>query len=223
MRPLTISQAFSNPTSSAPSCGKKKRNGLRGIKWDIDNRFVTRICRHLFDELREDVPAEARTRCVLPCYIELVTPREIRAIGPDDFRRQLVIVLGARESERDRKVTTTDERTSTETLVDCYNGLIELKDEKTRKAVSLDIGAIPMMVLPESAIRTPVFDDEMVAGNMVKPEGAVERAVATHEQCRLSMKSLLGDNVSPKLLQKLEEAPDEHTLRYHHPLLHNTY
>lgn len=53
--------------------------------------------------------------------------------------------------------------------------------------------------------------------------GAVERAVATHEQCRLSMKSLLGDNVSPKLLQKLEEAPDEHTLRYHHPLLHNTY
>lgn len=110
---------------------------------------------------------------VLTCHvdIELVTPREIRAIGPDDLRRQLVIVLGARESERGRKVTTTDERTSTETLVDCYRGLIKLKDEKTRKAVSLDIGAIPMMVLPESAIRTPVFDDEMVAGSMVKPEG----------------------------------------------------
>lgn len=114
---------------------------------------------------------------VLTCHvdIELVTPREIRAIGPDDLRRQLV-VLGARESERGRKVTTTDERTSTETLVDCYRGLIKLKDEKTRKAVSLDIGAIPMMVLPESAIRTPVFDDEMVAGSMVKPEGFFRHA-----------------------------------------------
>lgn len=108
--------------------------------------------------------------------IELVTPRETGGTGPNDFRRQLVIVISARESEHDRKVTTPDERTSTETLVDCYNGLIKLKDEKTRKAVSLDIGAIPMMVLPESAIRTPVFDDEMVAGSMVKPESFFRHA-----------------------------------------------
>lgn len=46
---------------------QKKRNELRCIKRDIDNRFVTRICQHLFDELREDVPVEARTPCVLPC------------------------------------------------------------------------------------------------------------------------------------------------------------
>lgn len=72
---------------------------------------------------------------VLTCYvdIELITPREIGGIGPDDFRRQLVIVLGARESERDRKAMTTDERTSLKAIVGCYNDLI--KDEEIRKAV----------------------------------------------------------------------------------------
>lgn len=125
---------------------------------------------------------------------------------------------------------TTNERTSLEKFVDCHNSLI--KDEEIRKAVGLDLDAIPMMVLPESAIRIPVFNNGMVAVSIVRQNSKVPptcicisvlfkptlilrlfqellNVPELRKQYWLRMEKLLGNYVSPELLQKLMETPDE--------------
>ncbi|OJT04813.1 hypothetical protein TRAPUB_4451 [Trametes pubescens] len=152
-------------------------NELRAKKWNFDNQS-----NHLYEALFRE------------------TPHELGGTGPDDVRKQLVVVIGTRrgESERLRDITK-EERARLAKFVHCYNSVIA--DEETRKAVGLNVKAIPLGVYPEGAIRVPTFNDYMIAELLKEPR--------LRKRYCLDMRKLLGIYVTSGLLKKLEENPDQ--------------